>query len=123
MRSVDDEQSIRYKQTQGLVPYKVCIVKVCGFSFQFHSLIQLELCLDYYSIKHHPSSRLPVYTQYLGEDRWETQRWFDRLPPYLLEKSKRPKVIKALKQALIKYKAYSEANTNTLKPKLYEWKN
>ena len=62
MRSINDEQFIQYKKTKGLVPYKVCIVEVCGFSFQFHSLIQLELCLDYYSGKHHLYSRLPVYT-------------------------------------------------------------
>jgi hypothetical protein len=31
---------------------------------------------------------------------WEAQRWFERLPMYLLEEPKRRKVVLALRQAL-----------------------
>jgi hypothetical protein len=44
-----------------LVPRFVYLVTVCSFTFEFHS-----------------SSRLPVYTQNLGGDHDETQRWFER---------------------------------------------
>jgi hypothetical protein len=33
-------------------------------------------------------------------DHWEAERWFERLPMYLLEEPKRLKVIKALERAL-----------------------
>lgn len=34
-------------------------------------------------------------------DHWEVQRWFERLPMDLLEESKRVKVVKALRRALV----------------------
>lgn len=88
-----------------LVPRWVFFVRVCSFTFEFHSLNQIEACLEYYSEKVHPSSRLPVYTENLGGDHWETQRWFERLPMYLLEESKRQKVVKALASALAQFEA------------------
>jgi hypothetical protein len=120
MRWVDDEQRKRYEHSGHLVPYKVCTVEVCGFQFVFHSLMQVELCLDYYSRKVQPTSRLPVHTQNLGGDHWETQRWFEKLPLVLLENSKRPKVIAALQRALREYGAHPEAKTSTPKPALWE---
>lgn len=41
----------------------------------------------------------------IGEDwrtqrGWEVERWFERLPMYLLEEPKRQKVLKALSKAL-----------------------
>jgi hypothetical protein len=81
----------------------VCLVTVKGFTFEFHSVAQIQICLDYYKRRHHASSRLPVYTENLGGDHWETQRWFERLPQQLLNKHNRPAVIKALEQAIIEY--------------------
>lgn len=119
MRWVDNEQEERYQRSGGLAPYKVCSVEVCGFEFIFHSVMQIELCLDYYSRQPQPTSRLPVHTQNLGGDHWETQRWFEKLPMFLLEKSKRPKVIAALTRAISAYSACPGATTLTAKPAIW----
>lgn len=73
------------------------MVNVASFTFQFISRRQVEDCLNYYQRTTHPSSRLPVGAM----DHWEAQRWFERLPMYLLEAPKKTKVVKALKQALL----------------------
>jgi len=121
MYFVDHAQLDRHDRTRHLVPYKVCLVDVCGFRFIFHSLVQIDLCLEYYQREHHPSSRLPVHTENLGGDHWETQRWFEKLPNRLLEASKRPKVIAALQRAKTEYAAHEGADTKTTKPDLYKW--
>lgn len=95
-----------------LIPQFVYFVSVCSFTFEFHSLEQIEICLEYYSEKIHPSSRLPVYTQNLGGDHWGTLRWFERVPMYLLEEPKRQRVVKALTRALEKF---GEKNENSSK--------
>ena len=77
----------------------VFFVRVCSFTFEFHSLKQIKSCLDYYSKKIRPSSRLPVYTENYG-DHWEAQRWYEQLPMYLLEEPKRQRVVKALTSAI-----------------------
>jgi hypothetical protein len=118
---VDDEQAKRQGRVGRLVPYKVCSVEVCGFQFLFHSVVQIDLCLDYYRREHHPSSRLPVYTENLGGDHYETQRWFEKLPQYLLESSKRAKVVAALERARSEYEQHEGASTKTAKPSLYKW--
>ena len=118
---IDDGQAKRQARTGELVPYKVCLVEVCGFRFVFHSLMQIDLCLDYYRRQHHPSSRLPVYTENLGGDHGETQRWFEKLPQFLLEKSKRPKVVAALERARSEYARHEGADTNAEKPRLHKW--
>jgi hypothetical protein len=74
---------------------------VCSFTFVFHTQEQLEALLDYYSRKTRPSSRIPG--DRLGDyggDSWERQRWFERLPMFLLEEPKRKKVVGALRMAL-----------------------
>lgn len=118
---VDDVQKQRHTRAPSLVDYKVCTVTVCSFTFLFHSTEQLALCLDYYRREHRPSSRLPVYTQNLGGDHWETQRWFETLPQYLLEKPKRAKVVKALEKAMQEYSQIRSATTGTKTKPLYEW--
>jgi hypothetical protein len=80
-----------------LIPYYVYFVNVCSFTFEFHSIEEIETCLEYYSKKIHPSSRVHID----GGDSWEFQRWFEKLPMYLLEEPKRQKVVKALKEALV----------------------
>lgn len=118
---IDDAQRERYLRAPTIVPYKVCLVDVCGFTFVFHSLPQLRLCLEYYLQAHQPSSRLPVYDKNFGGDHWETQRWFEKLPQYLLEMPKRTKVVAALKKALDEYFRVPGAETGTPKKTLHEW--
>jgi hypothetical protein len=72
------------------------LVSVASFTFQFFSARQLGECLEYYQRKTHPSSRLDAG----GGSHWEFERWFERLPMYLLEDAKRRKVVKALTEAL-----------------------
>src|ERR1051325_4971029 len=113
MAYIDNAQSLRHHRAPTLIPYKVCLVNVCGFTFLFHSLPQLRLCLDYYSKGHHPSSRLPVSSGNFGGDHCETQRWFEKLPQYLLNKPKRAKVIAALQKGLEEYSRVPQAETGT----------
>lgn len=84
-----------------LMPPWVYFVSVCSFTFEFHSIEQIKACLDYYSEKIHPSSRLSVN----GGDHWEFQRWYERLPMYLLEEPKRQKFVKALRSALVEFES------------------
>ena len=84
-----------------LAPREVWHVRVCSFTFDFQSLDQLEACLGYYRQKIHPSSLIPW--ERLGDyggDCGECQRWYERLPMYLLEEPKRKKVVTALERAL-----------------------
>jgi hypothetical protein len=83
--------------TAGLIPDNVLMVSVASFTFHFVSVQQIRDCLAYYERKTHESSRISIPGDL---DHWETQRWFDRLPMYLLEEPKRAKVVKALNRAL-----------------------
>jgi len=64
--------------------------------FEFHSIPQIEACIAFYAQKIHPGSREDIG----AADHWECGRWYERLPLYLREESKRTKVIKALEKAL-----------------------
>ena len=90
-------------------------VEVCGFTFRFTSLEQIEEYRALYTRKIHPSSadgaerELRVHSKTKHGDRvwmlslgdhWERQSRFDRLPLYLREESKRLRVVKALERAL-----------------------
>jgi hypothetical protein len=79
-----------------LVPKNVLMVSAASFTFHFFSIQQVRDCLAYYERKTHPTSRLSIGPM----DHWEPQRWFERLPMYLLEEPKREKVLIALKRAL-----------------------
>src|SRR3954463_8210369 len=68
-----------------LVTAHVFFVRVCSFTFEFHSVEQIEACLAYYSQKHHPSSRVDVSKLCPGFEHFEAQRWFEQLPLYLRE--------------------------------------
>ena len=90
-----------------LTPRHVIVVRVASFTFRFETSEQLRKCLEYYQQKTHPSSRIApqALAAALGEDwrsqrGWEVERWFERLPMYLLEEPKRQKVVKALSDAL-----------------------
>jgi len=115
MGRFDAPQALRYWRAPTLTDYKVCLVTVCNFTFIFHSVEQLETCSDYYIHEHHPSSRLLIYTENLGGDNSETQRWFEKLPQYLLEKPKRSEVVKTLKRAIQDYSKIQPAQTKNAK--------
>ena len=83
------------------VPKWVFFVRVCSFTFEFHTIAQIADCLGYYSQKIHPSSRADLGSA----DHWEAQRWFERLPMYLMEEAKRQQVVKALDSALEQFEA------------------
>jgi len=90
-----------------LAPREVILVQVASFTFRFTTTKQLRECIDYYERETHPSSRIPakVIAADIGPDwreqrSWEVERWFERLPMYLLEEPKRQKVLKALHKTL-----------------------
>jgi hypothetical protein len=90
-----------------LIPARYMVARVASFSFRFSSVEQLRACLVYYQLKTRPSSRYPAkkLAAELGDDwrtqrGWEVERWFERLPMYLLEEPKRQKVLRALSKAL-----------------------
>ena len=83
-----------------LDPSEVLFVNVCSFTFNFKSLYELETTLAYYARKTHPSSRVAPSRLVAGKwGHWESQRWYERLPMYLLEEPKRLRVVKALELA------------------------
>jgi hypothetical protein len=90
-----------------LEPREVILVRVASFTFRFATTKQLQQCIEYYERKIHPSSRKPakVIAAHLSPD-WrslrgsDVERWFERLPMYLLEEPKRQKVLKALRKTL-----------------------
>jgi hypothetical protein len=93
--------------TASLVPRHVIVVRVASFSFRFATIERLRECIKYYEKKTRPSSRIAAkkLAAELGEDwkqlrGWEVERWFERLPMYLLEEPKRQKVLKALHKTL-----------------------
>lgn len=83
-----------------LIPEWVYCVYVCGFTFKFWSIAQIQAALDFYSKKIHPSSRLDDSSGYFWCHHREVQRWYERLPLYLRKEGKRQRVVKALEQAL-----------------------
>jgi hypothetical protein len=82
---------------------EVILVRVASFTFRFTTAKQLQDCIEYYERKIHPSSRISAkaIAADIGPDwrdlrSWEVERWFERLPMYLLEEPKRQKVLNAL---------------------------
>jgi hypothetical protein len=86
-----------------LDPRLVYFIRVCSFTFEFHSIGQIKQCLGYYNKKIHATSILSseiLKTGTCGGDHGETQRWYERLPQKLLKESKRKKVVIALEHSL-----------------------
>lgn len=102
----------QYWRAPTLQRYQVYFVRVCGFTFEFHSVEQIEACLRFFSKKVRRSSRI----HFSEADRkiywlhWKAQRWFERLPMKLLEERRRIRIVPALKQALVKFKNDSQDN-------------
>ena len=97
----------RHDGKASLLPRHEIVVRVASFTFRFESVERLRECIQYYEKKTRPSSRIAAKTLAadLGEDwrqlrGWDVERWFERLPMYLLEEPKRQKVLKALSRAL-----------------------
>src|SRR5271167_1824678 len=92
----------RYWRAPTLQKYPVYFVKVCSFTFEFHSIEQLKVCLEFFSEKVRPSSMI----HFSESDRRMTwlhlvvQRWFERLPMKLLEERRRVRIVPALEKAL-----------------------
>ncbi len=107
MARISKELIKTYNGQASLTPRHVIVVKVASFTFRFQTVEQLRDCIHYYQQKTRPSSRIPAkkIAADLGQDwrtlrGWDIERWFERLPMYLLEEPKRQKVIKALSKAL-----------------------
>jgi hypothetical protein len=96
----------QYGRAPTLQRYPVYFVKVCGFTFEFHSIEQLEVCLAFFSQKVRPSSII----NFSDSDKrmtwlhWVCQRWFERLPMQLLEERRRVRIVPALKKAITQFK-------------------
>lgn len=93
--------------TASLIPRNVIEVRVASFRFRFENCEEIKKVIAYYEKKTRPSSRVSArkLAADLGEDwreqrGWEVERWFERLPMYLLEEPKRQKVLKALHKAV-----------------------
>jgi hypothetical protein len=99
-----ESSKVDHHKAPTLLQRQVYFVRVCSFTFQFHSLQQIQACLDYYARKIQPSSRQDIG----AADHWECERWFERLPLFLREESKRQRVVKALREALEKFKTESK---------------
>ena len=77
-------------------PVSYC-VRVCGFTFKFSCIEEIQEYIEYFSEKTHDSTR--VKETYLF-DHYDAQTKFTRLPMQLKSNQKRPKVLKALRRAL-----------------------
>ena len=89
-------------RTASLQTHTVYFVRVCSFTFEFHSTEQIEECLRFFAQKIRRSSRRDVRGSDLHptEVHSLTQRWHDRLPMHLLEERRRLPIVRALTQAL-----------------------
>jgi hypothetical protein len=107
MARISKEPIKRLDGRTSLLPCNAIVVRVASFAFRFENVAQLRASIKYYECKTRPSSRIPAkaLAAELGSDwrklrGWEIERWFERLPMYLLEEPKRQKVLKALTRAL-----------------------
>ncbi len=107
MARISKEQVKWLDGTESLIPHHVIVVSVASFTFNFSKVEQLRECIKYYEHKTRPSSRIPAKRAegQLGKDwrklrGWDVERWFERLPMYLMEEPKRQKILKALNKAL-----------------------
>jgi hypothetical protein len=107
MARISKELVKRHDGEASLTPQHVIVVRVASFVFRFETVERLRECIKYYEKKTRPSSRIAAktLTADLGKDwrklrGWDVERWFERLPMYLLEEPKRQKVLKALSSAL-----------------------
>jgi Beta-lactamase len=95
------EASSDFSPVPTIIPEWVYYVHVCGFTFRFWSVKQIQACLDFYSLKLNPSSRMEINLNFHEElDHSRLQTWYSRLPMYLRKENKRQQVVKALEKAM-----------------------
>jgi hypothetical protein len=82
-----------------LIDKWVYFVRVASFTFQFQSVGQIAEARDYFSKTIHPARRVAERGL---EHYW--QRWFERLPRGMQGGTKRVKVLKALEEALGRFR-------------------
>ncbi|SRR6266446_797471 len=109
MRGVEGVARDHYRAPT-IVDADVYFVRVCSFTFEFHSIAQIEMTLAYYARKIQPSSRADISNLCPGFEHWEAQRWFEQLPLYLREEPKRLKVVAGLQEAIKTFKPNATPN-------------
>jgi hypothetical protein len=99
-----DAQVSQHHRAPTISSHRVLFVRVCGFTFRFHTTEELIACLEFYEQKLHPSSRSAEAAAAVADEtvgwRWHVERWYERLPLYLREEPKREQVVAALAKAL-----------------------
>jgi len=100
----DPWAALNFREAQLVIQELIC-VSVCSFTFKFYSGDEIQEYITFFEKKTHPSSTLPIPAGSDSFFRWHSQRWYERLPMYLQEESKRVRVLKASRKAL----ALSEA--------------
>ncbi|MDB4946993.1 MAG: hypothetical protein JWP97_6527 [Labilithrix sp.] len=84
-------------------------VEVAGFTFEFASVAQIEECLAFFETRIHDCSRKQVFVHEKGE--W--QAWHERLPARILKGSKRERVTRALREAVVSFATPARPSTGT----------
>jgi hypothetical protein len=96
----DDPPDALPAPARGLVVQDLICVSVCSFTFRFYSGDEIREYIAFFEKKTHRSSTLPMPKGADSFFRWHAQRWYERLPMYLQEDSKRERILKALRKAL-----------------------
>ena|SRR6185437_1321212 len=107
-RELGDGRRFGFQEVEPLPPHarslinnEVICVHVCSFTFRFVSKREIEEYIKFFQAKTHPTSRVPASMLPDSNFRqWHSQRWYERLPLFLQEESKRKKVLKALSEAI-----------------------
>ena len=86
MARISKELTKRCDGKTNLAPRHVIVVRVASFAFRFET-----------QLRPWPQTSGEHWRELRG---WDVERWFERLPMYLLEEPKRQKVLKALCRAL-----------------------
>jgi hypothetical protein len=106
-RHADKMRAASVPTVPALQRHSVYFVSVTGFTFEFHNIQQLEVCLRFFSQKVRPESMM----QFLDTDRHILElhaispRWFQELPLPLLEEHRRLEIAAALTKALRRFRA------------------
>ena len=103
--ALDGHYSHNFDETpcDNLIARTVYFVAVCQFTFEFQSLRQLEIALEYFQKEHRGSTRIDGGIG--SADHWEVQRWFECLPKGMERKNRREKIAIALGDALTSFRA------------------
>jgi len=107
---LDEPRAIaRQSRAPTLSPHRVLLVRVAGFTFEFHTLGQVRACLAFYERKLQPSGRSADRGSAVAEGkvswRHEVQRWHERLPLYLRDEPARQEVVAAMRAAVLEAEA------------------